>query len=136
MNDSIYDKIQRQIYFDPTDAEESLLPDGQHAAVVVSVSHGTSKRGNPKLHVVVRVDWEDHKYFVHDHIALTRPMIRRFRQLCQAVGVDFYSPPLALDSFTDKSVLIVVKVESDPTGEFPQQNRITLYRPLDNEAGA
>jgi hypothetical protein len=113
------------------------LPAGPYVAAIQDIKAGPLKSGKGQA---VLVTWEidDDKYrgrliwdriiVMHESAEAMKFGRRKFKDLADACGVT--------ETITDLSVLqgkrcmISVKIEADPTGEYPPKNKVVRIKPI------
>lgn len=114
--------------FNPEDANP-VLPDGTYDAVIFSAKTGDTKRGDPKLEVVTKLyPPGGNSTLVTDHIVAPFGL-NRLKQLCRATGNDFASGEVDPNHFIGRNVKVFVRIRTDETGQYDDQNEIRKYLP-------
>ena len=116
--------------YKPEDANP-IVPEGIYDAVVLTAKCGTTKAGDSKIEVCLKVyDPDGVKPLVTDHV--TAPYgIRRLKQLCQATGVNFDSGKVHPLEFVGKNVRVKLRINHDDSGEYEDRNAVATYLPDD-----
>lgn len=112
--------------FNPSDANP-VLPDGEYEAVIFNAETGTTKNGDPKLAVTLKVYEPDGRNpLVTDHIV--EPFgLRRLKRLCGATGVDFDSGEVDPSKLVGQNVRVKLRVRHDD--EYGDSNNVQGYAP-------
>jgi hypothetical protein len=128
--------------FDPSKEEgtsASLIPTGWYTAEAVDASVSITKNGKGSM---LNVSWMihdeggeydrrfqfSHILFQHESADATKFGRQRIKDLCDAVGIT--EVITNVDVFKYKQCWIYVGIERDKTGEYPDKNRVTRFRPL------
>ena len=119
--------------YNTADANPILEP-GVYDAVILNAKTGTTKSGDPKMQIDVRI-YGPHGVGVlaNDHIVAPWG-IRRLRQLCEATGVDFSAGSVNPEDFVGSNVRVKVRIQEDQTGEYEDRNSIVSYQPDQEQA--
>lgn len=106
-----------------------ILPEGEYDAVIFRAETGQTKKGDPKLEIIIKIyDADGVRPMVTDNIVAPFG-IRRLKQLCIAVGVDFDAGEVDPSEFVGKNVRVRISVRKDDTGQYDDQNTIRKYMP-------
>lgn len=106
-----------------------ILDAGIYDAVILEAKTGETKKGDPKLQVCVKVYGPDKiSPLVVDHI-MAPYGIRRLKQLCEATGVDFDGGSVDPADLIGSNVCVKLRIRSDESGEYEDQNDIVAYYP-------
>jgi hypothetical protein len=119
--------------------EESLIPDGTECDFeVIEAKDTVSKKGNDMIALTLRVFRDDGRTSqLRDWLLPSIPM--KLLRFCEATGLkDKYdSGSLAAADCAGRAGKLVVGVQKDKTGEYPDQNSIKSYRaPAEGDAPA
>ncbi len=127
--------------FDPEQIPEDersfdVLPAGTYEAQVIESEIADTKRGDGKM---LNVTWEitagpfEHRK-VWDRINIQNPSAeaqrigqRRLADMCEAMGTGAIKDSEELHF---KPCLVVLGIEKDKSGEYPDKNRVTRVKPL------
>jgi hypothetical protein len=129
--------------FDPSQQEGSsfsLLPVGEYKVEITEASINDTKNGSGlRLNATTRVLEGEHegRYLFHG-ITITNPSPmavdigkKQLKDLCVACGITQVVEDV--DIFKFKPFLAKVGIQSDKTGMYQDQNRITRVKPLTSE---
>jgi hypothetical protein len=114
-----------------------LLPNGKYVAEVTHASVGPTKAGNASMisltWTVAEGEYEKRLVFQtvlvkHGNPDAQRIGRQRFKDVCFACGVT--GQVTDLDVLLYKPCAIVVGIEKDKTGNYPDKNRVTRVAPL------
>ena len=112
--------------YNPDDANP-VLQDGEYDAVIQDAKVGETKKGDPKVQVTVKVYGPNNiRPLVHDHI-IAPYGIRRLKQLCEALGVDFDSGEVDPTKFVGRNLRVQLRTQADDA--FGDRNVVSRYLP-------
>jgi hypothetical protein len=111
--------------FNPRDADANLLPEDWYDASIADAVDSVSRKGNSMVVVTFKI-YDDRglqptidRYFTNNPSGLGG-----LRKLCRAVGLSdrFDSGDLNPNELKGKDLRILVKIEEDETGKYPDKN--------------
>jgi hypothetical protein len=127
--------------FDPAKEEGTparhLLPPGKYKAEVVNAHIAGTKNGKGQMlnlqYSITEGEYE--KRIVFDHIIVQHESVdaqrfgrQKVKDLCDATGIT--DPVTDVEVFCYKPVVIVLGIEKDRTGQYPDKNKITGVKPV------
>ena len=114
--------------FDPKDAGNKLIPDGEYEATVVEAEELKSKAGNAMLKLTIRV-WANGNTFQLVDYVVNPSSLWKLKRLAGAVGLidKFETGSFDPRELVGKNFLAGVKTKKDETAKYPDQNVIAKY---------
>ena len=127
--------------FDPATEEgtpaRELLPPGKYKAEVVKAYIAGTKNGKGQMlnlqYSITEGEYErrlvfDHIIVQHESVDAQRFGRQKVKDLCDATGIT--DPVTDVEVFCYKPVVIVLGIEKDRTGQYPDKNKITGVKPV------
>jgi len=114
--------------FNPKDADQKLIPDGDYDAVIVNAEETKSQAGNDMLKLTVRVYAKGEESLVFDRIVFPS-FTWKLKTIAQALGMmpAFESGSLETRELIERNIKVSVKTRKDETGKYGDQNVIARY---------
>lgn len=106
-----------------------LIPDGEYEFEVFDAIDETSKNGNEMIHVVLLVNKNEKKYYIHDYLMDTADMAFKLRHFCDSIGIieDFNSGNIESNKIKSKKGIAKIIINQDKKGIYNPKNVIRDY---------
>lgn len=116
--------------YDPKEAGNKLVPDGEYEAVVSEAEETTSKKGSAMIKLMVKIWARGETFHIPDYI-VSPSGLWKLRQLVTAIGMPdaFDKGSIEAKSLIGKNCLAFVRTRKDETGKYQDQNVISKYSP-------
>jgi hypothetical protein len=120
--------------FQPKNIEElrsqNLLQPGVYHYRVLDAIEGIAKSsGNPQIILELRISDDERLVSLTDYLTLTDKAMFKIHDFCLSAGLmDKYNDGnLTAQDCIDATGLLEIKIEVDPTGQYPNKNKVKAY---------
>lgn len=116
--------------YNPKDADNKLIPDGEYEAHVLEAEEMKSKAGNDMIKLTIKVWAHGDAFHLFDYV-VNPSSLWKLKRLAGAVGMmdRFESGAFEPRDLIGKNCLAFVKTKKDESGKYPDQNVIMKYSP-------
>lgn len=113
--------------FDPSVADEHLLPEGWYDAVCIAAQEKISKKGNDMLVMTATVYGPGVQVNIDTYFVSTaQPSMTRLKKFCNSIGVPFGGGEITPAMVLNKNFKALVKTQ-EGTGSFDDKNVIAAF---------